>query len=166
VGTGLLRGRGCQCDNNKGEIWLEKAAQADQPDAQVSLAEYLLRDKPSADSLAGAMVWLDRAVKQGNSPAKLRLSAILAANPSADIRDPSRALALSDNLQHDYKKDPSLLEIRAAAYASRGDYGAAIKAESQALVEATRLGWNVQPLQQRASAYASHQPWYGDLLDF
>lgn len=166
VGTGLLRGRGCQCDNNKGEIWLEKAAQADQPDAQVSLAEYLLRDKPSADSLAGAMVWLDRAVKQGNSPAKLRLSAILAANPSADIRDPSRALALSDNLQHDYKKDPSLLEIRAAAYASRGDYGAAIKAESQALVEATRLGWNVQSLQQRASAYASHQPWYGDLLEF
>jgi TonB family protein len=166
IGTGLLQGRGCQCDSVKGEIWLEKAAQADQPDAQVSLAEYLLRDKPSADSLAGAMVWLERAVKQGNGSAKLLLSAILAANPAGEIRDPPRALTLSDSLDHEYKKDPSLFEIRAAAYASRGDYGAATKAESRAMEEATRLGWNVQPLQLRASAYAAHQPWYGDLLNF
>ena len=166
IGTGLLRGRGCQCDNNKGEIWLQKAAQADQADAQVSLAEYLLRDKPSAESLAGAMVWLERAVKQGNDSAKLLLSAILAANPSADIRDPPRALALSDSLPHEYRRDPSLLEIRAAAYASRGDYPAASKAQSQAIEEATRLGWNLQPLQQRAATYASRQSWHGDLLNF
>jgi uncharacterized protein len=166
IGTGLLRGRGCQCDNNKGEIWLQKAAQADQADAQVSLAEYLLRDKPSAESLAGAMVWLERAVKQGNNSAKLLLSAILAANPSAEIRDPPRALALSDSLPREYKRDPSLLEIRAAAYASRGDYPAANKFQSQAMEEATRLGWNLQPLQQRASTYASRQSWYGDLLNF
>jgi TonB family protein len=166
IGTGLLRGRGCQCDNNKGEIWLQKAAQADQADAQVSLAEYLLRDKPGAEPLAGAMVWLERAVKQGNNSAKLLLSAILAANPSADIRDPPRALALSDSLPREYKKDPSLLEIRAAAYASRGDYPAASKAQSQAIEEATRLGWNLQPLRQRASTYASRQSWHGDLLNF
>jgi hypothetical protein len=29
-----------------------------------------------------------------------------------------------------------------------------------------RLGWNLQPLQQRASTYASRQSWYGDLLNF
>ena len=29
IGTGLLSGRGCQCDTGKGEIWLQKAAQAD-----------------------------------------------------------------------------------------------------------------------------------------
>jgi uncharacterized protein len=166
IGTGLLRGRGCQCDNNKGELWLQKAAQADQADAQVSLAEFLLRDKPSAESLAGAMVWLERAVKQENDSAKLLLSAILAANPSADIRDPPRALALSDSLPREYKRDPSLLEIRAAAYASRGDYAGASKAQTQAMEEATRLGWNLQPLQQRAATYASRQSWYGDLLNF
>ena len=51
IGTGLLNGRGCLCEESKGEIWLEKAAQADQADAQVSLAEYLLRGKQGAESL-------------------------------------------------------------------------------------------------------------------
>jgi uncharacterized protein len=166
VGTGLLNGRGCQCDNVKGEIWLQKAAQADQPDAQVSLAEYLLKGKPNTEATQGAVVWLERAVKQDNVTAKLMLSAILAANPFADIRDPARALALTDHVQGIYKEDPSFWEIRAAAFASRADYNAAIRAQSQALNEATRLGWDLAPLQQRASLYASHQPWHGDLLNF
>lgn len=166
IGTGLLRGRGCLCEETKGEIWLEKAAQADQADAQVSLAEYLLKGKPSADSLQGAMVWLERATRQGNVPAKLLLASILAANPLQDIRDPPRALTLTDALQHTYSQDPSYWEIRAAAFASREDYGAAVKAQTQALSQATRLGWDLQPMQQRASLYASHQPWRGDLLNF
>ena len=166
IGTGLLNGRGCQCEENKGEIWLEKAAQADQADAQVSLAEYLLKGKPSPEAQQGAMVWLERATKQGNTAGELLLSSILAANPSQDIRDPARALSLTDALQRTYKEDPSFWEIRAAAFASRDDYGAATKAQTQALTEATRLGWDLQPLQQRASLYAAHQPWRGDLLIF
>lgn len=166
IGTGLLNGRGCQCDNIKGEIWLEKAAQADQSDAQISLAEYLLKGKPSSEALQGAMIWLERSVKQSNVSAKLLLSSILAANPFADIRDPARALALTDGMQRVYKEDPSYWEIRAAAFASRADYNAAIKTQSQALNEATRLEWDLAPLQQRASLYAAHQPWRGDLLNF
>jgi TPR repeat protein len=166
IGTGLLNGRGCQCDNIKGEIWLEKAAQADQADAQVSLAEYLLKGKQTTEATQGAMVWLERAAKQDNVSAKLLLSSILAANPFADIRDPARALALTNGMQHIYKDDPSFWEIRAAAFASRADYNAAVKAQSQALNEATRLGWDLAPMQQRASLYASHQPWRGDLLNF
>lgn len=166
IGTGLLNGRGCQCEEGKGEIWLQKAAQADEADAQVSLAEYLLRGKPSSESLQGAMVWLERAAKQDNAAGKLLLSSILAANPFQDIRDPARALSLTDGLQRTYKRDPSFWEIRAAAFASRDDYGGAIKAQAQALTEATQLGWDLQPLQQRASLYAAHQPWRGDLLNF
>lgn len=166
IGTGLLNGRGCQCDSVKGEIWLEKAAQADQPDAQVSLAEYLLKGKPTTEATQGAVVWLERAVKQNNVAAKLLLSSILAANPFADIRDPSRALALTDGVQHLYKGDPSFWEIRAAAFASRTDFKAAIKEQSQALNEAARLGWDLAPLQLRAALYAAHQPWRGDLLNF
>jgi len=94
------------------------------------------------------------------------LSSVLAANPFQAIRDPARALSLTEALQRTYKEDPSLWEIRAAAFASRDDYGAAIKAQTQALNEATRLGWDLQPLQQRASLYAAHQPWRGDLLNF
>lgn len=166
IGTGLLRGRGCQCDTNKGEIWLEKAAQADQADAQVSLAEYLLRDHPTPESVAGAMVWLERAAKQRNEAGELMLSAMLAASPSATVRDPTRALTLADTLEREYKIDPSFWEIRAAANAARGDYKAALKAESEAIDRATALGWDLSPLKSRESLYASQRPWSGNLLDF
>lgn len=166
IGTDLLLGRGCQCDNTKGEIWLEKAAQADQADAQVSLAEYLLRDKQNGDAIAGAMVWLERAVKTGSAPAKLLLSATLAASPSAETRNPVRALALSNDLSHEYKEDPSFWEIRAAAEASRGDYRAAAKEEAKAIAEAGDLGWDLARLQQRQAAYTARKNWTGNLLDF
>jgi len=166
IGTALLLGRGCQCESTKGEIWLEKAAQADQPDAQVSLAEYLLRDKSHSESITGAIVWLERATKNGNGSAKLLLSAMLAASPSHDILNPTRALSLADSLEHEYKEDPSLWEIRAAANASRGDYRAAVKAESKAIAEANSLGWDLAPLEQRQALYASQKSWSGNLLDF
>jgi TonB family protein len=166
VGTGLLRGRGCQCETGKGEIWLEKAAQADQSDAQVSLAEYLLKSDSDRETVAGAVVWLERAVKHNNSAAKLLLSAVLAASPLSDMRDPPRALKLTDGIEHEYKMDPSYWEIRAAANASSGDFKAAVKTQSKAVSEATRLGWDVVLLQQRQSLYESGQPWTGNLLAF
>jgi TonB family protein len=166
IGTGLLQGRGCQCEPNKGEIWLEKAAQADQPDAQVSLAEYLLKDRSNHEAVSGAIVWLERAAKQGNSSAKLFLAAILAADPSAELRNPGRALSLTDELDHVYKHDPSLWEIRAAANAVRGDYKSAEKAQSEALAEAKELGWDLAKLQGRQSSYSARQAWTGNLLEF
>jgi TonB family protein len=166
IGTGLLQGRGCQCDSTKGEIWLQKAAQADQPDAQVSLAEYLLKGEPTRESVAGAVVWLERAAKQGNGSAKQLLSGILAATPISVVRDPPRALTLTDSLEHEYKIDPSFWEIRAAANASRGDFKAAIKEQSKAVSEATRLGWDLAQLQRRQSLYESGQPWSGNLFAF
>jgi hypothetical protein len=57
-------------------------------------------------------------------------------------------------------------EICAAANASRGDYKAAVKAESTAVDEASRLGWALAPLRQRQSVYESGQPWTGNLLAF
>jgi TPR repeat protein len=161
---GLLNGRGCHCDTSKGEIWLEKAAQADQADAQVSLAEYLLKDRSNRDAVSGALVWLERAAKQGNNSAKLLLAAVLAAYPTN--RDPTRALALIDTLERDYKNDPTLWEIRAAANASRGDYKAAAGAQSQAIAQAKQLGWDPTKLAQRQSLYESGQPWSGNLLEF
>jgi TonB family protein len=139
IGTGLLLGRGCQCDAAKGEVWLEKAAQSDQPDAQVSLAEYLLREQATKESIAGAMIWLERAVKIGNNSAKLMLASILAATPSAHDRDPARALALTDNIEREFKHDPSLWEIRAAAKASQGNFTAAAKDQAHAITEARQL---------------------------
>jgi TonB family protein len=164
VGLGLLNGRGCHCDTSKGEIWLEKAAQADEADAQVSLAEYLLKDKSKHDAVGGALTWLERAAQQGNSAAKFQLAAVLAAYPTN--RDPKRALELVDSLERDYKSDPTLWEIRAAAKGSRGDYKAANEAETQAISRAKELGWDTSDLSQRQSLYESGHAYTGNLLQF
>lgn len=156
VGLGLMEGHGCQSDTAKGALWLAKAAQADQPDAEVALADYMLRNNSDDKSLVAAKMWLERAVKQGNVYAKLRLSAILASSPSVDLRDPPRALVLAGEAKHEYRDDPSLWEIIAAA----------TRAEAHATRLATRLGWDLSPLQQRASAYASGKDWARNVLSF
>jgi len=166
LGTGLMSGHGCQCDTTKGEVWLQKAAQADQADAQVTLAEYLLRDASNRDAVNGAMVWLERAAKNGNSAAKLRLSAIYAASPLPDLRNPSKAMTLSEKLEPEYRRDPSYWETRAAANAAGGDFEAAARMQSKALDVAKKLDWDLAKLQQRQSLYSSKQAWTGDLLSF
>jgi TPR repeat protein len=162
----LLRGRGCQCESVKGEIWLQRAALADEPNAQVSLAEYLLREHTSSESISGALVWLERATKQNNNAGKYLLASVLASNPDANIRDPARALALADAIERDYKLDSSLWKIRAAAHAARSEYADAKKAQTRATEEAKVLGWDLQPMQQRESLYAARQPGTGNLLNF
>jgi TonB family protein len=166
IGTGLLAGRGCQCDDVKGEIWLEKAAQADQPDAQVSLADYLLRDKTNESNVKGALVWLERAASHGNDAAKMRLAAILAADPSPDIRNPGRALSLVDSLERGHKYDPSLWEIKAAAAAAHSEFKTAVKAQAEAVSRAKALEWDVTAMTARQQDYASNQTWTGNLLAF
>lgn len=166
IGSALLRGRGCQCESVKGEIWLQKAALADEPNAQVSLAEYLLREHAGSETISGALVWLERAAKQNNVAAKYLLASVLASSPEAGVRDAARALALADAVERDYKRDPSLWEIRAAAYAARSDYPAARKAQARAIDEAKALGWDLQLMQQRGAHYSAAQPWSGDLLEF
>ncbi|MGC1520206.1 MAG: TonB family protein [Steroidobacteraceae bacterium] len=166
IGTGLLQGRGCQCDTGKGDIWLEKAAQADQPDAQVTLAEHLLRDHPRPDSVSGALIWLQRAAKSGNSSAKLYLAALLATSPQPGVRDPARSLELIDGIVKELSGDPSVWDVRAAANAARGDFKAALKDQTRAVQEATALGWDLTPLQNRQDLYASSQAWSGDLLAY
>jgi uncharacterized protein len=166
IGTGLLQGRGCQCDTAKGDIWLEKAAQADQPDAQVTLAEHLLRDHPTPESVSGALIWLQRAAKNGNSSAKLYLAALLATNPQPNVRDPARALELADGIVKELHDDPSVWEVRAAANAARGDFKAAAKDQARAVKGAVDLGWDLTPMQKRQDLYASNQAWSGDLLAY
>jgi predicted Zn-dependent protease len=109
---------------------------------------------------------LERAAKQGNGSAKLYLAALLAASPQADVRNPARALELTDSITKELHEDPSLWEVRAAATAARGDYKEAGQYQSRAIKEATTLGWDLTPLQMRRDVYASNQPWSGDLLAY
>ncbi len=166
IGTGLLLGRGCQCDAAKGDVWLEKAAQADQPDAQVTVAEHLLRDHPTPETVLSALVWLERAAKQNNSSARLYLAALLATNPQPGVHDPARALALTDSIMKPLHDDPTVWEVHAAANAARGNYHDAVKDQARAIKEATALGWDLAPLHERQELYSSNQPWSGNLLSY
>ena len=173
VGHRLLIGQGCWRDDAKGLKWMQMAAEQGEPTADVTLATRLLRGTPSAANIAQAKEWLERGAATGNDTripngsddARLLLAAVLAATSEASLRDPSRALDLLKRVQ-DVDEDPTPYEIRAAAEAAQGDFGHAAAAEQSAISRATRLGWDLAPLQQRLSLYQSGKPWYGSLLEF
>jgi TPR repeat protein len=164
VGSSLLFGNGCQCETNKAEVWLKRAAEAGQPDAQVTLGVYALRGEPSAADMRISKIWLERAVAAGNPDAMYYLAGLLAAAPDEQIRDPVRAQHLLEQLKRDRDGNPSILEIRAAAEASAGDFAAAKFTELDAINQARRLKWDLAPLNERLARYQSKQPWYGNLL--
>lgn len=166
VGYSLLKGWGCHCEENKGSEWMRRAAQQDEPDAQVALAEYALREKPSEETVKQARMWLQRAAASGSRDGKLYLAALLAAAPYGDVRDASAARRLIDEVFAGVDDDPTAFEIRAAAAANSGDFGQAVNAEETAINRAGHLSWDLTPLRERLAHYQSHQPWYGDLLGF
>jgi hypothetical protein len=75
-----------------------------------------------------------------------------------------RALRLLKQLKRDEEGNPSVLEIRAAALASAGDFDAAKISEQHAIDQAKRLKWDLAPLNERLGRYESGQGWYGNLL--
>jgi TonB family protein len=164
VGSSLLFGMGCHCEENKGEVWLRRAAVADQSNAQVTLAAYALRGTPDAANTKLAAVWLERAAASGDHDGTYYLSALLAATPLEQMRDPKRALSLLEKVKADVSTDPTVFEIRAAAQAASGAFQDAVSSERRAIAMATKLKWDLAPLNERLAHYESRQPWYGDLL--
>ncbi len=53
-----------------------------------------------------AKVWLERAVARGHRDGKVYLAALLAAAPSAEVRNPERALALLGDVFRKVDDDP------------------------------------------------------------
>ncbi|MBV8145105.1 MAG: SEL1-like repeat protein [Gammaproteobacteria bacterium] len=164
VGRNLMWGRGCQCEESKAEVWIRKAAEADEPGAQVTLAQFALRGSPDAADTAKAKVWLERAVAHGDHDGMLYLSALLAATPIEQLRDPPRALTLLDKVRKDLGGDPIELEIRAAAQAASGEFSKAVDSERKAVRAADALHWDLAPLKERLDLYGLSRPWYGNLL--
>jgi TPR repeat protein len=166
IGTSLLYGQGCRCEENKGEVWLRRAAEADQSNAQVTLASYALRGEPDEKSARLAVVWLERAARSGDHDGMYYLAALLASSPVAGLQDPKRALALLDKVRDDESSNPTALEVRAAALAGTGDFKAAVRKEQRAISLAGGLQWDLAPLQERLARYQAQQTWTGNLLGF
>lgn len=166
VGFSLLRGVDCRSDTVKAIRWLRMAAAQNEPNAEVTLAMGALSGSGGFGTTAQASNWLEKAAAQGNHDGELYLTALLAAAPNPQLRDPQRALELLQKAFDQLDDDPAASEIRAAAQAAEGDFPDAVKSEKRAIRDAHFLEWDLSPLQARLATYQAGKPWYGDLLDF
>lgn len=166
LGSSLLFGWGCQCDETKAEVWLRSAAAADNASAQVTLAAHALRGTRDSAHAQMAATWLARAATSNDREGMFYFAALLAATPEDGLRDPKRALELIGRVEGDFSEDPTTYEIRAAAQAASGDYHGAGKSEERAIGQATKLEWDLAPLKERLARYQAGKPWTGYLLSF
>jgi TonB family protein len=165
VGESLLLGRGCEADERKATLWLQMAAQQEEPNAQVALAKIAL-SSGSADT-GRAMEWLTRAAAADPHRAAKYLASLLAASPKEAVRDPAKALEVLQGMKPRFEGDPGepdTLEIRAAALANSDKFDEAVQAQKEAIRLAAALKWNTASMQQRLSGYEQRQRWYGELL--
>jgi TPR repeat protein len=166
VGMAALRGfrYGIERDDTKGIAWLQLAADAGQAEAQVALANYLLRSHVGADSAGRALALLERAAASGAGEGRFYLAALLATSPEEATRDPKRALDVLAGVTPGVGTDPRAFEARAAAQAFLGDFVAAQADQAKALQMAEKLGWNAEAQRARLALYAASKPWSGNLF--
>lgn len=166
VGYSLLLGIACAPDQGKALRWLQMAAAQNDPNAEVTLAMAAMKGSQGFGNGAQARSWLEQAAAQGNQDGELYLSALLAAAPEPDLRDPPRALGILQTIFEHVEDDPTAFEIRAAAQAAKGDFADAVTSEKEAIGRARHLRRDLSPLQARLALFQAGKPWYGDLLDF
>jgi TPR repeat protein len=162
VGASALHGSRFLKDRSKGVRWLEMAADAGQPQAQIALANELMRDTPGGDAFMRAHELLGKAVASGNQDGRFYLAALLVGDPDSARRDPRRALALLDEVSRD--EDPTTDEMRAAAQSQLGDFAAAARNQKRAIEQARKLKWDLKPQVERLESYEKQQAWAGLLL--
>jgi TonB family protein len=164
VGVSALGGRSVEQDSAKALIWLEKAAGAGNSRAQLVLANYLVSSRSDASSRVTAAGLLEAAVKSKHFAAMYPLAALLATAPEESIRDPQRAMQLMAEVMPLVDYDPAAHEVRAAAQAWLGDFGAAERHQKIALSRARTLGWDDAPLEARLATYQAQKTWTGNLI--
>jgi len=164
IGMYTLAGTGVVGDRKKGIVWLTLAAEAGQQDAQIALANELLRDSPDAEQVSRARTMLERAVAGGSQEARYYLADVLMGDVDPARRDPKRALEMLGEVFGLKDEDPATFEIRAAALSQLGDCEAAARAEKSAITRARRLGWDEAPLAERLAMYQKKQAWSQRLL--
>ena len=100
--------------------------------AQARLAHALLE----LGDAAQAAVHFETAIEQNpaDGSSMLRLAWLWATNPADEVRNGVRAVELAERLNKaSGEKDPTVLDVLAAAFAERGDFDAAARAAGQAL---------------------------------
>jgi len=163
IGVHTLDGAIVRRDVAKGLLWLNEAAEGGNAEAQVTLANHLMK---SGGDAKVAVAWLEKSAAAGNIEGIYRLSAVLAASPDAALRDPQKALTLVSEKLAIADAVPAPSDIRAAAHAMLGDFAAAEKDQKRAVSKVRILGWDRSPQEARLAAYQAKKSWTGDLIEF
>lgn len=179
LGLNLLYGKGCATDPIKALVWLNYAARANHPEAQILLASALMEGSPVAGLVESeeAWQWLERAVKAKYSLAMVKKAWLLATSQDDAVRDGAAALALinrvinridavssADSIHSGeainiYLDKFTAYQTLAASQAEVGDFSTAEKTQRRVLKMAKDLSKPVAPEQQRLDFYSQKMPW-------
>jgi TPR repeat protein len=124
------------------------------------------QSEATLDGEVRALRWLRGAAKSGYGPAIERLANLLASSDHVEVRDAVEAENQIKRLRESrqFASDPDVWQISAAAAAGRGDFREAMQFEDQAISEAKRLEWRIEPLQRRRRAYETKTTITGSVL--
>ena len=160
AGLGYLyqTGQGLKHSEQQAVKWYTRAAKAGNDFAQLRLGEIILKN-PSLENSRMALVWFEKAARQGMLNARNSVAWLLATSKHEELRNGKQAIEIAKIVVVG-NSNPSYLDTLAAALAENGDFDSAISAQEQAIEklanpeELTSLKYK-----ERLSAYKNGQPW-------
>ena len=159
VGRNLIRGEGCLEDKVKGVEWLTRAATSGDPKAKQMLARVSL-EQETKESHVRAKSLLTEVQNLGTSSV-LEYAWLLIKSPYSEVADADEALKLIKKLDSsNFRDEATLYEIRAAAYAAKGNFEKAVDLQKEAIDEAEDLRADTELLEANLRQYQSKKVWF------
>ncbi|MCW8879683.1 MAG: TonB family protein [Kangiellaceae bacterium] len=159
VGQSLINGEGCIADKTKGIEWLTRSASSGNSLAKQLLARVGM-EVDSKESHIQSLNYLE-GEKRLEVNSMLDYAWLLIKSPYAEVTNPDKALELVKQLDSaGFSDDATLYEIKAAAYAVKGDFKKAVDLQEEAIDEAEDLNADTELLKANLSQYQSKKVWF------
>lgn len=158
LGRNVLYGNRCTEDADKAMAWMLKAAAQNLSDAHYTLAIELFSGVRFERDVEKGLYWLQRAAN-GNPAAQLRYAWILATSTDDSLRNGAKAASYYAEIEKGYHDKKTLYQVAAAVSAENGDFKQAVKWQTKALKDATKLELPVTEINARLLAYQDQKPW-------
>jgi TonB family protein len=159
LGRSLVYGKGCKVDKTKGISWLTRSASNGDNSAKQLLGS-IAAQNTDLESQQRAVRLLNGIEKLSPST-RLNYAWMLIKSPYDEINDPQKAIKLSKSFSSKaFEDDATVLEIRAAAYASLGNFKEAISLQEDALDEAEDMDIDLETIKLRLLSYQENNLWF------
>jgi len=111
-----------------------EAADAGNTDARIGLAGMFTKGEGVPKDAAEAAKWYGKATENGDAESLNDLAWVQATSKDADLRNGTNAVVLAEKaVDQTSRKDPSMLDTLAAAYAETGEFAKAATTENEAI---------------------------------